>query len=322
MNFINEFLLLLTATLQCEGSLSLLGGILSTAHEHIHSRVHDVAGAVLGTINKGLNLNLEGHLGVNQQRQPGYDYETTHGQDVISNNPYYNNYGSHVNEYRPNTNGGVQQPINNNQRPYVPNSNGYNRPAQNSYNNFNEQYENQYSGYPNNKYEHNQQNPNNNNFGYNQPRPDNQNYGAGNNYPNNQNQGYPYKQNQGNPNNPNYSNNNDYHNQNDYNKPNSGNPIYNGQGQKYPKPISTPAARPEYSETTTLSNGDDTNEDEDDKSTENTTEDLPLFIPLGPNDYVYGGDKINVTAPKRQTNNKPQTAQEEDFPIDIRFKDE
>lgn len=51
-------------------------------------------------------------------------------------------------------------------------------------------------------------------------------------------------------------------------------------------------------------------------------DDLPLFVPLNPQQYIYGGDKIEINAPKRETN---QAKPEDDYsdsnidPLDIRF---
>ncbi|KAL4709351.1 hypothetical protein ACJJTC_007083 [Scirpophaga incertulas] len=56
-------------------------------------------------------------------------------------------------------------------------------------------------------------------------------------------------------------------------------------------------------------------------------DDLPLFVPLNPNQYTYGGDKIEINAPKRETseNTKPEDPKpaddDEAYPIDIRLGD-
>ncbi|CAB3237324.1 unnamed protein product [Arctia plantaginis] len=60
---------------------------------------------------------------------------------------------------------------------------------------------------------------------------------------------------------------------------------------------------------------------------ENSTKDptgadeYPLFLPLSPNEYQYGGDKIDVNGPKRDADNsKPKPADDdEEFQIDIRI---
>ncbi|KAL0839807.1 hypothetical protein ABMA28_016435 [Loxostege sticticalis] len=65
----------------------------------------------------------------------------------------------------------------------------------------------------------------------------------------------------------------------------------------------------------------ETNVNNNEHTTKKADDDSPLFVPLNPNQYQYGGDKIDVNAPKRETNPKPAEDDDESYPIDIRFGD-
>ncbi|CAF4854331.1 unnamed protein product [Pieris macdunnoughi] len=64
-----------------------------------------------------------------------------------------------------------------------------------------------------------------------------------------------------------------------------------------------------------------------DQPVETTTKKLdndePFFVPLSPDEYNYGGQKINITEPKRETNKDKQKQIEDGVGnLDIRFKDD
>lgn len=293
---------LISVIFQCNGHLPSLTGILSGAHKHVHHTVQGVANTVLG------GFSFDGHVQVGSQSRP--QPPKTEQPDtviVIVDESPDNNYGPGP-QNQPNQEYG--QYDNYNKRPHRPhgqNNYGHGRPWQNqngNYNNANSNgpYQNHNNNYGQNPYN----NGNQNGYGHNQngnkfPQANENDY----NRPEQTTQGY------GNPNNG-YNNrpldqvpqNNGYTNQNNY-----------GQTQS-PPPAET---RPTFAS----NHENDRPTQKPYQNNKSTTEsDVPQFVPLNPNEYVYGGEKINVTSPKRETDShKPASDNDDEFPIDIRFQD-
>ncbi|CAG4941482.1 unnamed protein product [Colias eurytheme] len=313
------------------------------AHDRIHSGIQNVAGAVLGNVHHGLDFNIGGHVGANGQRRPDNQGNSNRPGDTVvvvikeedNNNDNYrppdNNFQRpngppHNNHHHgpPHNNHHHGPPHNqnnqfgqNNQRPNYNNPNNFiNRPPNRP---------NYGNDYPNNDY----QNQGNGNFNN---RPNNQQHGNGygqNNYPNQQQGNNGYGQNnypnnqQGNDNG---QNNNGYPNNqnNNFNRPNfnndrpdiTGNP---NQQVGLTIPFDKTTQNTERPSTEFISKPDYQHKEESTKKP--VDNDAPFFVPLNPNEYSYGGNKINITDPKRDTNNKAES-EDEDFNIDIRIKDE
>lgn len=280
---------------QCNGHLPSLTGILSGAHKRVHDSVHGVANTVLG------GFNFDGHvqIGGHSRPQPPRTEQPETVIVIVDQTPD-NNYGPGP-QNRPNQGYGQYNDYNNRpHRPYGQNNYGHGRPWQNQ----NDNYDN---ANPNGPYEHHHnnhgQNPNNygnqngnqyqhaNQNDYNRPEQTTQGYG-------NPNNGYNSRPSEQSP------QNNGHTNQNNY-----------GQTQS----PSTAETRPTFG---SIHENDDHTQKPYQNSKATTESDVPQFVPLNPNEYVYGGEKINVTAPKRETDsNKPVSDNDDDFPIDIRFQD-
>lgn len=359
---------LLSVSYECHGGL--LQGILEGAHE-VRKHIHGAAGAVLGGISNGLNIN--GHFGINTQHdnnniKPDNPPQTV----VVIVNENANDEGppAHQNKY-PNQN----RPQN-----YIPqendlyqngNWNNQNNPP-NHVNNISPQHDQSQYNTPNGN-NNNHNGPNFGNGNQNNLRPPNRpiygqsnnpgyenqnqnNYGKPNSGANyqpgygnqnqnsfeqtnkphfNQNNGYGFdninqdsqpnqsgfdnfNNNNGQTNPPNHVNNiGPQHNQDQYNNEQANKPEHgqfnrpNENNNIWPKP--TDSNDVQHTPEKVVGN-DNKKPDHDDE---------PLFIPLTPNEYVYGGDKIHVETPKRETENKPKPADDdEEFLIDVRIKEE
>ncbi|KAJ2950381.1 hypothetical protein O0L34_g8624 [Tuta absoluta] len=321
---INIILVVLGVTIECNGHGHLkLFDIVGSAHDRIHATVDKVAGGILG----GLNLNFQGHIGVTEQRyppqppppqpqpQPPGQQETIvviikdEGGDPQSNG----NHGMRPNQY------GQGHFENNNynnnpQRPGYNNNQGqWNGNAQNSYGNNGQDFGNQnncqnpyecknpnqglnHYGNQNGNYGQNQ-NPYQPNQGQNNYQGQQSNQGNGNNYGNG---GYNQRPNQGNyqplPDQPPQGHLENHGGDNNFNQPTTPvqetKPTY---GSVHEIPTVNPVS---------------------DKTTE---KDEPLFVPLNPNQYNYGGDKITINGPKREADKeKAAEDSDDDLPIDIR----
>ncbi|XP_028042946.1 GATA zinc finger domain-containing protein 14-like [Bombyx mandarina] len=322
---------------ECNGGL--ITGILSGAHD-VHKQVQ---GAVLGGLSQAFNFNVHGQFGVNQQRPP-----PNHEQIPSEPNQEPPNYGEQ--DRFPPSHNGYRPPNGQNgyERPHRPHNH---RPHNHHHNNQNDNPN--YEGPHNfgNKYPkpiYGNQNPNgqNNHMNHNhgpednlngQPEYGNQNnlnrpgYGGQNNHNENQNNyGRPqpeFGNNNHRPTTPNhqqnyrppFNNNNQNFNNDPYQQDNGNDDNNNGQQNHINfKPTTENPKQPDKTPNYEQNGNQNSNID---KTTKNP--DQPLFIPLNPNEYTYGGDKIEVTAPKRDTNDKPKPADEDDeYAIDIRFKDQ
>ncbi|CAG9792157.1 unnamed protein product [Diatraea saccharalis] len=271
---------------------------------------------------------------IEEQSPNNYGHRPQPNQQYGQNRPMPNNPHRPPNHHQP----GYPPQYNNGN--YNDNNYGYHKPTNNG--NFNPH--NYGNTHPNNYGPTNQ-----NNYGNNNPNK----YGPNN--PSNYGNTYPYNYGNKNPNNYGNSKPNNYGNMdpNNYenqkpNVENSNTNIYentkpNNYGGSKPnyesndnkdaqKPIEKPQTKPDYGtiydptkensekpiDHSPTSNGNDKQE----STTKPQKEDKPFFVPLNPNQYVYGGDKIEVNAPKRETNeNKPAEDDEEAYPIDIRVGD-
>lgn len=275
---------LVCVIIQCNGHLPSLTGIISNAHKHVHHTVQGVANTVLG------QFNVDGHVQVGGDTRPQPHRPTKEEQPemiiVIVEETADNNHGP----------GPYNQQNQYNNRP--PGHHGHNnyehrRPWQNQNNNYNNRpYEHQHTNYG----EHPNNYGNHNNYGHNH----NQHYANQNDYnrPEQTTQGY-------------VKPNNNYNNRpSDQSPGNNGHTYPNNYGTTQPPPAAE--TRPTFASIRD-------NEGHTQKPYQNiktTTEsDVPEFVALNPNEYVYGGDKITVTAPKRDTDN------DDAIPIDIRFQD-
>lgn len=325
-----HLLILFVTILKCNGHVPILSDILSGTH----SIIHGVAGGVIDHISQGFRLNLDGKFDVNKKvdQSPQYGNQPHIGpqekpeQTIVvivekehnhhhHHRPHDNNngqYGPGYNEYRPNQNGpgrpdyGVNGNYGN-QDFIRPRPNVYDRPFENNGNYNGNQgqnnYQNQYNKpntYPPNNYgnpgydrpyyppQHNNELNNNredyNKYGHN-PQP---------NYGDNFNNGPPR---------PNQFN-NDIPNGNPGNQNN-----YNTNNNFKPTGYETSTV----SEFVNPSTGFPISKP---SSTKKPDEDVPLFIPLNPEDK----DDMTNSAPKRETDKKP-VDQDEDFELDIRIKD-
>lgn len=308
--------------LKCNGHVPILRNILSGTH----SIIHEVAGGVIDHISHGLHLKVDGKFEVNKKVEQAPNYENQAHirpmekpeQTIIvvvekehnhhhNHRPYDNNNGPGYNDYGPNHNG-PGRPNNGvngnygNQNFNRPGPNNYDRPGYNGNFNGNQdqvQYQNQYNkpnGYQQNGY---------GNPGYDRPNyPPQHNNGLYNNRENNY-YGHNSQPNYGNNYNesprPNQFNNNiNQGNQNNFNGNNN--------------------FRPNAHQTSTVAafeNPSSEFQTSKPSSTKKPDEDAPLFIPLNPDDK----DDTTNSAPKREADKKPVN-QDEDFDLDIRFKDE
>ncbi|KAI5636635.1 hypothetical protein NE865_10651 [Phthorimaea operculella] len=320
---INIILIVLGVTIKCNGHGHLkLFDIVGHAHDRIHATVDKVAGGILG----GLNLNFQGHIGVNEQRpppppqpQPPGEQQTIvvivkdedgdhgmrpnqYGQGQYGNNNYNNN------PHRPGYNNNQGQWNGNNQDSYGNHNNG-----QNPYGNQNNCQNTYGCGNPNqgqnhygneNGYNEQNQHPYQPNHGQNNYHGHQQNQGSGNNYGNGGYNQRPNQNNQGNfqplPDQPPQGHLENHNGNNNFNQPTTPaqetNPTY---GSIHEIPTVNPVS-------------------------EKTTEkDEPLFVPLNPNEYTYGGDKITINGPKRETDKEKATEDsDDDLPIDIRVSND
>ncbi|CAF4854320.1 unnamed protein product [Pieris macdunnoughi] len=308
---------------------------------------HDLAGSVLGGLSHGINLNIEGHIGAHQQRRPdpgfhqkphqnGYNPGPPGSQNVDKviviikeednrrpdrpNRPPFNGY--RPNNQRPNYDNSYGQGHYNNGQSNYDNSNGqgnYNN-GQSNYDNSNGQgnYNNGQSNYDNSNGQgnyNNGQSNSDNSYGqghYNNGQ-SNSDTSNGQGHYNNGQSNYGNPNNQGNNNQGHYGrpNGNNY-NQNNYERPNNipnnnfGNQNHYGTSNT-PEKVTTKQPYDQPVETTT-------------KKLDN---DEPFFVPLSPDEYNYGGQKINITEPKRETNKDKQKQIEDGVGnLDIRFKDD
>ncbi|XP_063374948.1 uncharacterized protein DDB_G0287625-like [Cydia amplana] len=264
-----------------------LGDLLIGAHRQLHNKVHDVADAVIG----GFGLT-HGH------HQPAPRPPNQGGETIVV-------------IVEENTQGGQGNPA----RPYgTPQEGHYPAPnAHNPYQGHNPPNNGYNEGNQNNGHNHNQGRPNyGSSHGYdpqlNYPaNPGHDPYQNGNKYGNNGQQqnipSYPNQQGQ-------------YHNDQDHNLVNQNNNVLNNNAVLHPtNDINNP-----YPTANEVKNPDSTNKNNE--SNKKPKDDEPLLVPL--NGYTYEGDKIVINAPKRETGDgdKKNEESEEDFPIDIRFKDE
>ncbi|CAK1544685.1 unnamed protein product [Leptosia nina] len=264
-------LVLLAIALECNGHLRLLGDILSGAHDRIHSKVQDVAGAVLGGLTHGVNLEFHSHIGVNEQQRPGYG-QLNPNQNVY--NPHRRPDETVVVVVEEQGNG-----ENNKRPPYYPDHYQGNNPINQQYNPQSDysQNENQFNGPPK--------------------------YGNHYNRPDYEQNGHNYGH---------FDTERPYFNQNNVDRPNI-NDNNRGDGQQnvygthtqHPDQPTTEVIKRPIEESTTKKDDDD--------------DDRPFFVPLNPNEYVYGGDQINVTAPKRETVDK--AIENGDYNLDVRSKE-
>lgn len=336
--------LLLSVSYECNGGL--LQGFLEGAHE-IHKQIHGAAGAVLGDIPQGLNIH--GHFEINTQQNYDRTEKPTEAVVVIVNE-HVNNEGSpgyqNPNQHEPQNyipqennlyqNGNINNNNANNLEQPNPPSHVNNMGPQDNQGQYNTpQYGNNYNhnapdfgtGNQNNYrppnepiYEHNN-NPgseNQNNYGNYQPG-----YG-------NQNQNTFEK-----PNKPNYIQNNGHGIENIHqgsqpnhsgfdNSNNNNGPVHIPEQGHYSLPNSPNQNNNIWPKTTETNVVLHTTE----KGIENVNnkpnhDDEPLFVPLKPNEYVYGGDNIHIETPKRDTEDHLKPAdEEEELPIDVRIKKE
>lgn len=287
---------------ECNGHLPSLTGILSGAHKHVHDTVQGVANTVLG------GFHIDGHVqpGGHSHPEPPPPNKQPDTVIVIVDERPSNNYGPRPHD-RPHQGYGQNNGYNN-RPPYGhggQNHYGHGRPWHNQNGNYNHENSNGPYGHHQNNFEHHPNNyGNENGYGqnqhgnqnhYNRPEQTTQGYGNSNNGYNNRPTGQSPEQNH---------ENNGHTNQNNY-------------GQT--KPPSTAETRPTFG--SMYGNVGHTQKPyQNDKTTPKSDE--PLFVPLNPNEYVYGGDKINVTSPKRDTDdNKQASDNDEDLPINIRFQD-
>ncbi|XP_073967170.1 uncharacterized protein [Choristoneura fumiferana] len=322
-----KLLVFLSVCYTSSGHLERLTGLLMGAHHQIHNKVHEIAGSVLG----GFNFNIEGHVHhtrppVHQQPSNGQPENVVviieeGGQGNQGQNHPQKPYGPPQQNYNQPPNNGYhpnqeyQRPVNpyNDQRPYGQNN------YQNNYNN----------GNPG--LNHNTQNPYQ--HGQNGPGP---NQNTQNPYQNGQTGQYPNQGFQGNQNQNGYGNNqanngNGIPSQNGYgipnsnvnnNKPNSNEYEVKNPEQSTPKPNFNDNYKPtetNYGQHNDAHNAENAHKETSDKTTKKPKDDGPLFVPL--NDYTYGGDKITVNAPKRETGYTETGAKEDEFAIDIRVKE-
>ncbi|XP_061706304.1 GATA zinc finger domain-containing protein 14-like [Cydia pomonella] len=312
------FVFLVISLSSCNGRR--LGELLIGAHQQIHNKVHGVADAVIG----GLSL-LHG-----RHHQPA-PHPPNQGGETIVVIVEENAQGDQGN---PRPYGTPQQghyPVPNGHNPYQgynPN-NGYNQGNQNNGHN----HVNHNQGHPSYGPSH----------GYDsQPQPDytanseRDPYQNGNKYGTDGQQqnipGYPNQQGQyNNEHGHNQINQNNNELNNNVNPHPTGNPtnVINNQYPtanevKTPEPTK-PNSNDNYKPTETYNRTDShqaENTNKNNEATKKPEDEGPLFVPL--NGYMYGGDKIVINAPKRETDNgkNKNEESEEDFPIDIRFKDE
>lgn len=287
---------LVSVIFQCNGHLPSLTGILGGAHKHVHHTVQGVANTVLG------GFNFEGHVqaGGHSRPQPPRTEQPETVIVIVDESP--DNDYSPGPQNRPNQGHGQYNHNNGPYRPHGHNNYGHGRPWQNqngNYNNVNSNrpYHNHYGQHPYN-------NGNHNGYGHNHNGNQYQHVNQNNfNRPEQTTQGY------GNPN-------NGYNNQpSDQSTQNNGYTSQNNYGQTQSPP--TAETRPTFG--SIHENDSHTNKpNQNDKTT--TESDVPQFVPLNPNEYVYGGEKINIAAPKRETDsNKPASDNDDDeYAIDIR----
>ncbi|XP_063530265.1 GATA zinc finger domain-containing protein 14-like [Cydia strobilella] len=279
-----------------------LGELLIGAHRQLHNKVHDVADAVIG----GFGFTHGHHY------QPAPHPPNQGGETIVV-------------IVEENTEGGQgnPKPYGTPQQGHYPAPNGHNPPNY-GYNQGNQNngqnHVNHNHGHPNHGSSHQLNYPAN---------PEHDPYQNGNKYNNDgQQQNIPsYPNQEGQYNNEQGHNQINQHNNkvlnNNVNLHPSGNPT-NVTNNPYPtanevkNPDPTkPNSNDNYKPTETYNHTDKNNE-----SSKKPEDDKPLFVPL--NGYTYEGDKIVINAPKRETGNgnKKNEESEEDFPIDIRFKDE
>ncbi|XP_047517591.1 probable serine/threonine-protein kinase clkA [Pieris napi] len=339
----------LTIVLTCSGQLRLLGDILSTTHEKIHSTAHDLAGSLLGGLSHGIKLNIEGHVGAHEQRRPdpgfhqkphqnGYNPGPPGSQNVDKviviikeednynrrpeqpNRPPFNGYPP--NNQRPNYDNSYGQGNYNNGQSNYDNSNG-----QGNYNNGQSNSDNSYGqGHYNNGQSNSGTSNGQGNYNNGQSNSDNS-YGQGH-YNNGQSnsgtsngQGH-YNNGQSNYGNPNNQGNN---NQGHYGRPNGNNYNQNNNERPNNNPNNNFGNQNHYGTSNTPEKV--TTKQPYDPPVETTTKKLdndePFFVPLSPDEYNYGGQKINITEPKREIDKDKQKQIEDGVGnLDIRFKDD
>jgi hypothetical protein len=294
----------------------------------------------------------------NQQNmnKPGYGYGSHHHHHHHHHRPYqhnrpgynngYNNYNNYNDpseygsgNYNDNTqNPGYQNPDydGNNAGQLNPNYNGYKPGYQNPNYNGNK------PGYQNPNYNGNKPGYQNPNYNGNKPGYQNPNYNGNkpgyqkpNNNGNNPGQLNPsYNGNNPGQLNPSYNGNNPGQLNPSYNENNPGqlNPSYNGNnpgelnpnynGNEPSNPFST--GEPDnFADIfgTPKPTGNPFPSSPGSQYNQQTTK-KPNLIPLNPNQYTYGGDNIDINAPKRETNENTKPAEngdDEAYPIDIRF---
>ncbi|KAF9416249.1 hypothetical protein HW555_006323 [Spodoptera exigua] len=343
----NQVFVVTVLNVQCRAGLlkGFLGGAIEV-NSQIHGAAHGVADAILGGVSQVLHHH---HKPPHRHEKPetvvvvvedgpddgppgpGYGRPTQNGYDppVYDNRPSpkpghhqqqgHYGYGNQGQNYNQNGNWNHNNQYGNPGNQYGNPGNQYGNPG-NQYGKPNNQYDNpdnQY-GKPNNQY------GNPNQYG----KPSNQ-YGNPSQY-GNQNNPYNKPPNQhgteDHDNDGNFHNkpNHQYGNQNTFDKPNQGG--YQDQSSYKPevnKPFGSTTKAPTsssygYNSQKPNNNGGKFDENSPELSTKKPIKDdeYPLFVPLGPNDYVYGGDKIQVNAPKRETDNSKPTDEDEDLPLD------
>lgn len=311
-----KLLVFLSVCYTSNGHLERLTGLLTGAHHQIHNKVHEVAGAVLG----GFNFNVGAH--VHHTRPPVYQQPNnvpTETVIVIVQEEGQGNQGQ-----------------NHPQRPHGTPQQNYNQPPNNGYNP-NQGYQrpvNQYNGQrPNGQNNYNNGNPGLNQNGQNSYQ--HGQYGPGQ-YQNTQNPyqngQYPNQGGQGNPNQNGYGNNhvnngnsstqNGYgitHSNVNNNRPNSNENEVKNPEQNTPKPNVYDNYKPtetNYGQNNDAHNAENAHKEPNDRTTKQPTDDGPLYVPI--KDFTYEGDKVTVSAPKRETGT---TEKEEEFAIDVRVKE-
>ncbi|GBP41634.1 hypothetical protein EVAR_31950_1 [Eumeta japonica] len=282
-------LMLLTVSCRCDGHLGRLTDAVLNAHKHVHDTVHNVASSVLGGLTGGFNFNFGAHGGI--KPAPG----SVEGTDSFQRPPY----GQPPYQMPP-----VEQPVQGNHYDQQHGNQGNYGVQQGQNGNH------QYASTPPNQYSE---------------RPSNVNTPFQGNYGNNgnvQNQQEVHENDKGNQQGQNANHqdistpSNQYHD-----RPSSENkPVHhNGPYQEQDRDVKKPTEIPNDDKKTTPGTATHTNEPvpTDKPHTTKPADDAPLFVPLSPDEYKYEGDKIEVNAPKRDTEKTTPV-----YDIDIRFRDD
>lgn len=243
----------------------------------------------------------------NRPPTPGYQQRP---QENNNYNPFNNNQGDYGQQNPPNS---VPHQNNN----YPPNNN-FGGPNQNDYT------QNQNGFVPNNQKEYNYNNQND------RPNQSGQNQQSNNNFAQNKNvdnnQENQFQQNNNDQNNFNQNNYRPIVNENN-NQYQPNNPILNDNNNNNAEPSKpseekNPVEKYDFGDIFTSSTESNkiNNQNVIPTKIPDKKDDGPLLVPLAPNQYVYGGDKIEVNAPKRETNPK-QDNDYDDLNLDIRSGD-